>query len=168
MQPKAYPQESSPIIGGGGAGEGVGCRVLGVGNGDSTADVPVSGKTPLYPPLPRGDKGGSSERALLRLRQLACEERAAIQAGDWEALCRISELLGSTIALISPAAARHPDAAAILREARGAQEAAEQFLAARMREVSGLLRQFSTARKATLAYAGANVAPASVLLNDRS
>lgn len=103
----------------------------------------------------------SPERALLRLQQLAKEERAAVAAGDIEALCRIAELLPATMEALSgvqatPAPerlnARTPNRAAIIQEALEAHAAAEAFLTERLKVASEQLQQHAAARRLAQTY----------------
>lgn len=94
------------------------------------------------------------ERALLRLEQLAREERAAVAREDVEALCRIAELLPSAMQplldrpLLFTAAQK-----ASIAEIQAAQAEAEAFLITRMGSVSAQLKQCASVRRTTRAYA---------------
>jgi hypothetical protein len=96
------------------------------------------------------------ERALLRLEQLAREERAAVAREDVEALCRIAELLPSAMQpllehpLLLSAAQR-----ASIAEIQAAQAEAEAFLTSRMGSVSAQLKRCASVRRTTRAYAPA-------------
>src|SRR5215470_9620607 len=86
------------------------------------------------------------ERALIRLRQLAREEQAAVAAGDVEALCRIADLLPALTESLQGAALedgpllREASAREAIGEAQVAHAAAEQYLTARMKEVREALK----------------------------
>jgi hypothetical protein len=94
------------------------------------------------------------ERALLRLEQLAREERAAVALEDVEALCRIAELLPSTMQpLLNRPILFSPAQKATIAEIQAAHAEAEAFLTARMKSVSAQLKQCASARRTTRAYA---------------
>jgi hypothetical protein len=98
--------------------------------------------------------GFTPERALIRLRQLAAEQRAAIAHGDVEALCRISDLLPATVGALGTTAPEGPGAQAIIDDARQAQVEVEQFLSDRMNHARSLLQQIARSRNSSRAYAG--------------
>lgn len=91
--------------------------------------------------------------ALRRLRQLAREERAAVQAGDVETLCRIAELLPAAMASLQARPANFsPEWSAALKEIQAAQAEAERFLSERMREAALQLEQCGRARRTLQGY----------------
>lgn len=115
------------------------------------------------------------ERALLRLQQLAKEERAAVAAGDVEALCRIAELLPAAMEALSGAqaiptpenqSARTPDLSAVIEEALDAHAAAEAFLTERLKAAAQQLQQHATARRLAQTY-GRRPRPGFSLLDDQ-
>ena len=94
-----------------------------------------------------------SERAILRLEQLAREEAAAVDAEDIDALCRISELLPDVTADVLngtyPASARLDDrVSAILSSHR----CAEAFLSQRISETREALRLIGGGQRASSGY----------------
>jgi hypothetical protein len=107
------------------------------------------------------------ERALLRLQQLAREERAAAEAGDAEALCRIAKLFPPAMEALN--GARLSDIAglrAAMADILSANAAAETCVSERMAAVSERLRAIHAVRRAMRAYARCNTASPS-RLNDR-
>lgn len=94
-----------------------------------------------------------SERALARLEQLAKEERAAVAAGDVEAICRISELLPDATELAvggnyGPGTRLTERVEAI----QSAHRAAESFLNTRLAETREALRQLSGGKRTMSGY----------------
>jgi hypothetical protein len=96
----------------------------------------------------------SPERALLRLEQLAREQRAAVAREDVEALCRIAELLPSALQPLLdhplPFSAAQREAIAAIQAAHAEAEA---FLTDRMKSVCAQLKQVAAVRRTTRAYA---------------
>lgn len=96
----------------------------------------------------------AAERAMVRLRQLAKEERAAVAAGDVEALCRVTALLPAAMAHLErsgplPVAGL----SAAIEEIQASHAAAEAFLVERMQKTRATLRQFASARRVMRGYA---------------
>ncbi len=94
-----------------------------------------------------------AERALIRLEQLAREERAAIAAEDVGMLCHVCTLLPDAEAKLE--AAGVDGIAGIgerLAEIRSAHEASETFLTKRMADTMEALRQFGGVRRTMRGY----------------
>jgi hypothetical protein len=98
--------------------------------------------------------GFTPDRALVRLRQLAAEQRSAMAHGDVEALCRICDLLPSTVAALGTTPSDAPEARAVIDHARQVQAEAEQFLSERMSQTKALLQQIARSRHSSRAYGG--------------
>ncbi len=106
----------------------------------------------------------SPEMSLARIRQIASEESAAVQAGDAVTLCRLTELLPHSIADYERAVANSSPKTAIDNmqvwdEIRDAHEQAERYLQEQMRSVKTLLQQCATARRALTVYGQRTPAP---------
>jgi hypothetical protein len=95
----------------------------------------------------------TAERGLVRVRQIAAEELAAIHAGDEDRLCCLTELVQPAIeGLRQTGLPSGPDTLQILEEIRLAHVEVERFLEEQMREVRLMLQQCSTARTTLRAY----------------
>jgi len=106
----------------------------------------------------------SAERALARLRQLAREEAAAVEAGDVEGLCRAVALLPS--AMEDYADCRpgiDPDARNTILEILRAHDQAREFLETRLDALSTRLSRLSAARRLRRAATGATQPGSGVL-----
>lgn len=94
------------------------------------------------------------ERALLRLQQLAREERQAIAADDVDALCRITELLPSALEALTRGGLKEtPALREAIEEIQATHTAAELYLTAHLAAVADALQRCSAARRASGAYA---------------
>jgi hypothetical protein len=104
--------------------------------------------------MPRGE----SERALVRLEQLAREERAAVEAGDVDAICRISLLLPDATER-AVAGDYGPDTrlAERVEAIQSSHRAAEAFLNNRLAETREALRQLSGGKRIMSGYAGSSL-----------
>lgn len=95
-----------------------------------------------------------SERALIRLEQLAKEERAAVRDGDVEALCRISLLLPDATALaVAGSYGAEARLAERVESIQAAHRAAESFLNMRLAETREALRQLAGGKRTLSGYA---------------
>ena len=97
------------------------------------------------------------ERALIRLRQITTEEKAAVSAGNIDELCRLSELLPSAIAELASACETSGSQAAAttaeqLDEIRTTHHVIERYIESEMRAITTQLQQFSKARTTLRAY----------------
>lgn len=97
--------------------------------------------------------GLTPERALLRLKQLAREERDAVVHGNIEVLCQIADLLPSVMdALTAEMFIAGGEGAALLSEIEASHKAAESYLQAQMRGVTESLRQIACTRRTLRGY----------------
>ena len=97
-----------------------------------------------------------SERALVRLEQLAREETAAVAAGDVEAICRISLLLPDATDL-AVAGQYGPETRLTERvqAIQAAHRVAESFLNTRLAETREALRQLTGGKRTMSGYSRA-------------
>ncbi len=98
--------------------------------------------------------GMTAERALARLRQLAREEAAAVDAGDVTGLCRAAKLLRPAMSdYVGSGPVLTPEVRQTIAEIQRAHACALEFLRGRLDEVSGRLRQSAAAKRLRKSYA---------------
>jgi hypothetical protein len=94
-----------------------------------------------------------SERALVRLEQLATEECAAVAAGDVEAICRISSLLpDATEMAVAGQYGPETRLAERVQAIQTAHRAAESCLSTRLMETREALRQLTGGKRTMSGY----------------